>query len=98
MLFPGAVLVISFLLVVVGAAFSLSAGAFCGIIVGLASKHFINKSETYNKKISGNKPPKGGWPWWISERYYVFSGWGLFSFIIAYSIAGPIWALIEWLK
>ena len=95
MLFPGAIIIISLILIIVGVCFSIAVGALFGIIVGHTADFFIHKTDLYKKRVRGEK---GTYPWWISDKYWFFYGWAISTCVVAYTVAGPIWAFIQWLE
>jgi hypothetical protein len=95
MLFPGAIIIISIILVIINVLFSVSIGFIGGCIIHYVAKSIIKESKTYKKMEQGHII---GTYQWMNATYYFFYGWLLCSSITAYSVAGPMWALVEWLK
>ena len=96
MLFPGAIIIIIAIIVVVAGSFSIFIGCLVGAITYRLSEEVIHKTSLYKKMVGGEKIKKK--PWWITPRNWFFISMCSTAMITAYSIAGPAGAFIKWLQ
>lgn len=95
MLFPGAIIIVIIITVIVGGSFSIAVGCLGGVAAGKLSESIIRNTKLYKRMIRGEKI--GDRPWWIDRDRWFFCGWILSTCVVVYTIAGPLWTLIEWL-
>ncbi|TET59647.1 MAG: hypothetical protein E3J47_08165 [Candidatus Stahlbacteria bacterium] len=96
MLFPGAIIIVIIITVIVGGCFSIAIGCIGGVIVYRLSELIIHNTKLHKRMTRGEKVDDRSW--WIDHRQWFCYGLILSTCIIAYTIAGPLWAFVEWLK
>jgi len=96
MLFPGAIIIAVAVLIVIGGSFSITVGCLGGIAASRLFELVVYNTKLYKRMIRGENIDD--YPWWIDQRRWWFAGWCLTTCIVAYTIAGPLWAFVEWLK
>jgi len=96
MLFPGAIVSVVIVLVIIGGCFSIAVGCLGGLAGVTLFESVVQKTKLYKRMVRGENV--GGSPWWIDYHRWFFYGWSLTTCIVAYTITGPLWSFVEWLK
>ena len=95
MIFPGGIIIVTIIIFTIGLCFSVAIGCLGGAISYRLFESIAHKTNLYRRIVRGERVDC---PWWINENNWFFIGGCLTTLVIAYTITGPCFAFIEWLK